>query len=60
MKGVPSEQVDQILEIVEKNPELFERIAKDIKAEVGNGKDQMTASMEVMKKYEEDLKKLNN
>jgi len=60
MKGVPEEQIDMILSIVEKNPELFKKIAEEIKIETENGKDQMTASMEVMKRYEEDLKKLNN
>ena len=60
MKDVPSEQVDQIFEIVEKNPELFQKIAADIQAEMAGGKDQMTASMEVMKKYEGELKELKN
>ena len=60
MKDVPSEQVDKIFEIVEKNPEFFQKITTQVQAEIVKGKDQMTASMEVMKKYEGELKKLKN
>jgi hypothetical protein len=59
MKNVPDEQIDMVMGIVEKNPELFQKIAAEIKTEMANGKDQMTASMEVMKKYEKELKELN-
>lgn len=58
MQGVPEAQVDMFLKMVEKNPKLFEVIAKDIKEKVDKGMDQNTASMEVMKKYEDELKKL--
>ncbi|HJN62901.1 MAG TPA: hypothetical protein QGH03_01575 [Candidatus Paceibacterota bacterium] len=60
MKDVPDEQIDAALGIFEKNPELFKKIAEEIKKEVEGGKDQMTASMEVMGRYQEELKNLNN
>ena len=60
MKDVPDEQIDAALGIFEKNPELFKKIAEEIKKEVEGGKDQMTASMEVMRRYQEELKNLNN
>jgi hypothetical protein len=44
--------------MMEKDPKLFETIAKEVKAKMDAGIDQQTASMEVMKKYETDLKKL--
>lgn len=58
MQGVPEAQVDMFLKMIEKDPKLFETIAKEIKEKVDGGMDQNQAGMEVMKKYEEELKKL--
>jgi len=41
-----------------KNPQLFEKIAKEIKELEKQGKNQMFASMEVMKKYQNELRDL--
>lgn len=57
-QGVPEAQVDMVLKMMEKNPELFKTIAEEIKHKVKSGMDQNTASMEVMKKYEGELRKL--
>jgi len=57
-QGVPEAQVDMFISMMEKNPKLFEEIAKEIKAKMDSGMDQQSASMEVMKKYENELKKL--
>jgi hypothetical protein len=57
-QGVPEAQIDMFISMMEKNPELFKTIAEEVKAKMDGGMDQMTASMEVMKKYEEELKKL--
>jgi hypothetical protein len=57
-QGVPEAQIDMFINMMEKNPKLFEEIAKEIKAKMDAGIDQQSASMEVMKKYENDLKKL--
>ena len=57
-QGVPEAQIDMFISMIEKNPELFKNIATETKARMDAGMDQMTASMEVMKKYEEELKKL--
>jgi hypothetical protein len=40
------------------NPELFQKIAKEIKELEKQGKNQMFASMEVMKKYQSELAKI--
>ncbi len=58
MKGVPQVEQDKIFSMIEKNPDFFQKIAVEVKEEVKKGKDQMTATMEVAKKYETDLKNL--
>ncbi len=57
-KGVPEEQIDMFIKMIEKDPELFKKIAKEIEEKVKSGQDQQTASIAVMKKYEAELKKL--
>lgn len=57
-QGVPEAQIDMFITMMERDPKLFETIAKEVKAKMDAGVDQQTASMEVMKKYENDLKKL--
>ncbi len=57
-QGVPEAQIDMFIRMMEKNPELFKTIAEEIQTKTKNGVDQQTASVEVMKKYESELKKL--
>ena len=57
-QGVPEAQIDTFIKMMEKDPELFKKIAEETKAKIDAGMDQQTASVEVMKKYEADLKKL--
>ncbi len=54
--GVPEAQQEKLIEGMMKNPELFEKIAKEIKNLEKQGKNQMAASMEVMKKYQNELR----
>lgn len=56
LKNVPPEQKELIMKAVEKNPELFEKIAKETEAKVKEGKNQVYAALEVMKKYEKELR----
>lgn len=58
MKGIPESEQDKMISMIEKNPELFQKIAEETQVLMKTGKDQMTAAMEVMKKYETDLKKI--
>ena len=58
MKGVPEEQIDMFVGMMEKNPELFKTIAQEIEEKTKSGMSQEQASMLVMKKYEAELKKL--
>ena len=58
MKNVPENQKEQILKLIEKNPELFKKIAKEAQEKIKQGRDQQTAVMEVMQTHQEELKKL--
>ncbi len=58
MKGVPQSDQDKVFSMLQKNPELFQKIAEEVKEEVKKGKSQMSATMEIVKKYETELKSL--
>ena len=58
MKDVPEAEQDKMIELIEKNPELFQKIGMEVQQKMKEGKDQMAASMEVMQKYQEELKKI--
>lgn len=55
MKDMPEAQREQILALVEKDPELFKKIGEEVDRRVKGGEPQMKASMEVMKKYRTEL-----
>lgn len=58
MQGVPKEEQEKVFSMLEKNPQLFEKIGVEVQEEMKKGKDQMAATMEVVKRYESDLKGL--
>ena len=58
MKDVPDAEIDRMIELVEKNPELFKKIGDEVQAEMKKGKDQMAATMLVMKKYQSEVQKV--
>ncbi|MES2023671.1 MAG: hypothetical protein V4439_03225 [Patescibacteria group bacterium] len=58
MQGVPEAQIDMIIGMMEKNPELFKNIMKEIEEKIKGGMDKMQAAQMVMQKYQADLKKL--
>lgn len=58
MKDVPKEQQEKMLALIQKNPELFQKIALEIQAEMKSGKDEMAAAMLVMGRYKTDLEKI--
>ncbi|OGI65499.1 hypothetical protein A3A95_03160 [Candidatus Nomurabacteria bacterium RIFCSPLOWO2_01_FULL_39_18] len=58
LKGVPEAQIEMFVRMMEKNPELFKTIAEEVEQKVKGGMDQNSAGIEVMKKYEQELKKL--
>lgn len=56
--GLPEQQQNMIIDAVIKNPEFFEKIAKETKALEKQGKPQQAAMMEVMRKYQGELQKI--
>ncbi len=58
MKGMPQAQQDMVIKLMEKNPELFKKIGEEIKQKTKEGTSEMTASMQVMRKYQAELQKL--
>lgn len=58
LKDVPEAEQERIITLVEKNPELFQKIAMEAQEKMRGGKDQMAAMMEVMQKYQKELKEI--
>lgn len=58
LNGIPPVEQDRLIALVEKNPELFTTIAQEIQTVMRSGKDQTTASMQVMQKYQAQLRDL--
>ncbi len=58
LKNAPAEQKEMIMTLLEKDPQLFERIAVEMQAEIKSGKDQMAAAMKVMPKYQKEIQAL--
>ncbi len=58
LKGVPQAEQDKILNMIEKNPELFQKVGLEIQEEMKKGKNQMAATMDVVKRHESELKGL--
>jgi cysteinyl-tRNA synthetase len=53
MKGVPEEQQEKIFAMVEKNPDFFMKIAKEVQDKMSNGMSQQDATMAVMREGKE-------
>lgn len=60
MKDVPQADRDMALSMIEKNPDLFKNIAEETQALMAQGKDQMSAVLEVMQKYQNELRSLQD
>ncbi|MFO0718888.1 MAG: hypothetical protein U0522_02590 [Candidatus Paceibacterota bacterium] len=56
MKGVPEAEQEKMIELIQKHPDLFQKIGYEVQELMKHGRDQMSASMEVMKKYEKELR----
>ena len=56
--NVPMDQQEKLVRLMQENPELFKKIAFEVQEKIKEGKDQMSAAMEVMGKYKNELKGL--
>lgn len=55
LKNVPDDQKAMIMGLMEKSPETFQKIAKEIQAETKAGANQMQAAMKVLPKYQKEI-----
>ncbi len=58
LKGMPEAEVDRIVGIVGKHPEIFKKISDQIKAKVKAGRSEQAATMEVMRANQGELQKV--
>lgn len=58
LANLPKDQQEMIITMIEKNPKLFEQIAKEIKEKVKNGVPQQTAAMSVFMTHKDEIQKL--
>ncbi len=58
MKGIPESEQNRIIEMIEKNPALFEKIGTEVQAKMKGGMDQNTAAMKVFKNYQKELEQI--
>lgn len=54
-RNMPKDQQEMVMKIIEKNPAIFEKIAKETKELIDAGKPEMYATFEVMQKYQKEL-----
>jgi len=58
LSGVTEAQKEQILHMVEKNPEFFEKLAMELQEALKSGADQQTVVAAVMEKHKAELQRL--
>ncbi len=58
MKNLPKDKRERMERAIDNNPELFQKMAKEMKEKTKNGQTQMSAMMEVSRKYQGELQKL--
>lgn len=57
-RNLPEDQKEMINALVEQDPKLFEKIAKETQELIKAGKPEMYASFEIMKKYQKELQEV--
>lgn len=57
LKGVPDDQIDMIINAIEKDPEFFKTLAEKIKAKTASGMSEQQAAQAIMAEHGEELKK---
>lgn len=58
MKDVPEAQREQLLSVMEKNPDFFKKIGEEVQKRVKAGQSEMAATMVVMRKHQSELQKM--
>lgn len=56
MKDAPADQKQMVMEMLDKDPALFEKIAKEMQQELkSNGNNQMAAATKVLPRYQKEI-----
>ncbi|MBX4195521.1 hypothetical protein KW796_00995 [Candidatus Parcubacteria bacterium] len=58
LKGVPEAQRDMIMGVMERNPEFFKKIGKEVEKRKKSGQSEMEATMAVMREHQAEFQKL--
>lgn len=58
MKDMPEAQREQMLHLMEKNPDFFKKIGDEIKKRTKGGQSEMAATMVVMRENQAELQRL--
>ena len=58
LRNLPASQREMLIKMFERNPDLFEKITKEIKEKKDRGQDEMLASVAVMRKYQGEMQRL--
>lgn len=58
LASLPEAQKVAVMQMLENNPEFFEEIAKEIEQLKSQGKNEMAATMEVMRKKQTEIQKI--
>lgn len=58
LKNLPAEQQEAMIKVIEENPEIFEKIATEVKEKKKAGQNEMYATMQVMQKYQSQLQQI--
>ena len=58
LKNMPEEQRKLFMRMFEENPDLFEKIAKEVQEKKKGGQDEMLATASVMRKYQSEMQEL--
>lgn len=58
MKGLPPEQQEMFMKMIDKDPDFFSNLAKEIKEETKKGAGEQAAAMKVIMKHKDKLQSL--
>lgn len=58
LKNMPEGQRKLFMRMFEENPDLFEKIAKEVQEKKKGGQDEMLATASVMRKYQSTMQEL--
>lgn len=58
MKDVPEAQRNELMSLMEQNPDFFKKIGDEVKKRVKAGQSEMAATMIVMREHQAEFQKL--